>query len=269
MPADANAPYYPREHGAWGIVAVPFLTAVAIAGRPSLTVVLTGLALLGAFLARYPLELLLIPNSYLRAGRPPRGRLVVSACVFGLLTVSLGLTLIIGWRLYLLGWLAAAGLALFILRVWWGRSGDDRSLVTELVGTAGLTLSALAGWIGATGGLTPEAFWVWGLNALFFGSGVLYVKSRIQTRRAVRRPEDNRSGRFVVAFHFLILVFVVSLVFARGFSPLVVVPFFLAAVRAARGMKSAPEVPLALRHLGWSEVALSLVFAVFLTAAFR
>jgi len=269
MAAGTIASYVPREHGAWGIVAIPFVTAVAIAGRLSLPVILTALAVLGAFVTRYPLELLLIPNSHLRAGRPEPRQLVASACTFGLPTLFLGTAVAALWELLLLWWLALVGLVLFAARVWWGRRGGDRSLTAELMGTAGLTLSALAGWIAATGGLTPEAFWVWGLNALFFGSGVLYVKSRIQARRAVRRPEDNGAARFAVFFHFLILVFVVLLVFARWLSPLVAVPFLLAAVRAAHGMTSAPEAPFALRRLGWSEVALSLVFAAFITAGFR
>jgi len=269
MATVSSAPLLPREHGAWGIVAIPFLTAVAIAGRLSLPVLLTALAVVLAFVARYPLELLAIPNSHLRAGRPNRGRLVRSTWIFSLLTLALGIVLTVVWRLHLLWGLALAGLILFALRVWWGRRGGDRSLTAELAGTAGLTLSALAGWIAATGTLDRTAFQVWGLNALFFGSGVLYVKSRILARRAQPRPEDQRSASFAVTFHFLILAFVVALVFARWLSPLIAIPFALSAMRAVHGVRAAAETPLALRRLGWSEVALSLVFAAFITLGFR
>jgi hypothetical protein len=250
-------------------VAIPFLTAVLIAERFSLAVGLTALAVLGAFLARYPLELLLIPNSYLRAGRPERRPLLVAAWAFSLLTFFLGLALTLIWKLYLLWGLALAGLGLFALRVWQGRRSGDRSLTAELVGTAGLTLSALAGWIAARGSLDPTALWVWALNALFFGSGVLYVKSRIQARRAASRPDEAGTGRFAVVFHILVLLFVAAMVFARWLSPLIVVPFLLAAVRAARGIRSAAETPFALRRLGWSEVALSVIFAVFVVLGFH
>ncbi|HXE74537.1 MAG TPA: YwiC-like family protein [Candidatus Xenobia bacterium] len=259
----------PREHGAWGIVAIPFLSAVVIAGRISFPVLLTALAVLGAFLARYPLELLLIPMSHLRAGRPERSALLRSAAAYGALTLGLGVLLAAVWKLYLLWALAGLGLLLFALRVWWGRRGEDRSLVAELVGTAGLTLSALAGWIAATGTIDASALWIWALNGLFFSSGVLYVKSRIQTRRAVSRADESRAGTVAIVFHVLVLVFVVAVVFARWLSPLVVVPFLLAAVRAAHGIRSAAEARFALRRLGWTEVALSLVFAAFLTLAFQ
>lgn len=263
------ASYVPREHGAWGIVAIPFLTAVACAGSLSLPVILTALAVLGAFLARYPLELLLIPNSHVRAGRPDRGTLMRAASIFSVPTLILGIVLTVGWGLHLLWWLALAGVVLFALRVWWGRRGGGRSLTAELVGTAGLTLSALAGWIAATGTLDPAAFWIWELNGLFFGSGVLYVKSRILARRA-RHSHEADTSSFVVVFHALILAFVGAMIFARWLSPLIAVPFLLAAVRAARGLRSAAEEgPFALRRLGWSEVALSLVFAAFITAGFR
>jgi hypothetical protein len=250
-------------------VAIPFLTAAAVANQWSLPVGLTALAVLGAFLTRHPLELLLIPKSHLRAGRPEQKGLLRAASVLGLSTFALGILLTVAWQLYLLWWLAAVGLALFGLRVWWGRRGEDRSLVAELVGTAGLTLSALAGWIAAAGTLEATAVWIWALNALFFGSGVLYVKSRIQERRAASRAEAGGAGRFAVAFHVLILGFVAAMVFARWLSPLIVVPFLLAAVRAARGIRSAAETPFALRRLGWSEVALSVLFAVFVILGFQ
>lgn len=268
MAASAAVPYIPREHGAWGIVAIPFVTAVAIAGTVSLPVVLTALAVLGAFLARYPLELLLIPNSHLRAGRPERSALLRAGFGFGLPTLALGLVLTLVWGLHLIWWLAAAGLAFFVLRVVWGRRGGDRSLTAELLGTAGLALSALAGWIAATGTLDRTALWIWALNALFFGSGVLYVKTRILARRTRAQQSDGGASYFVIAFHILILVFVMALAFARWLSPLVAVPFLLAAVRAAHGLR-ATEGSFALRRLGWSEVALSLIFAAFLTLSFR
>jgi hypothetical protein len=242
---------------------------VAIAGRLSFAVAVTALAVLGVFMARYPLELLLIPNSHLRAGRPERRLLVRSACVLGLLALFLGLALTLIWKLYLLWWLALVGLALFGLRVWWGRRGANRSLAAELVGAVGLTLSALAGWIAAAGTLDRGTLWVWLLNALFFGSGVLYVRSRIQARRARSQAEDRRAVFVVVAFHILVLVFVVTLVLAQWLSALIAVPFALAALRATHGLRSAAETPFALRRLGWSEVALSLIFAAFLTLGFR
>lgn len=258
----------PREHGGWGIVLIPFLTAVAIAGNLSIPVVLALATVLLVFVARYPLELLLLPGLYRRAGSPSVSHVQTLAWTYSLLAASVGLLLVVVWKLYLLLWLALVGGVLFAGRVWWGRKNSDRNLGAELTGTGALTLSALVGWLAATGELNRTGLLVWGLNGVFFCSGILYVKSRIRARLAVHRLEENPSAAFALSFHFLVLLFVLALVFARWISPLIVVPFALAAVRVTWGLRSSHK-PFALRRLGWSEVALSLLFATFMTLGFR
>jgi hypothetical protein len=71
-----------------------------------------------------------------------------------------------------------------------------------------------------------------------------------------------------VGFHLLVVLFVGALVFLRDISPLVVIPFVVAAGRAGWGARRADHA-FALRRLGWSEVALSLFFAGFLLLGFR
>lgn len=259
---------WPREHGAWGIVSIPFLAAVAIAGRVNAAVLVGALAVLLAFLARYPVELLLIPASHRRAGRPEPAQLRRRAWLTSFLAAAAGLALVFLWKLYVLLWVALAGLALFGLRVWWGRRGADRSLALEVLGSVGLTASALVGWAAATGGLDRMGLLVWGLNAVYFACGIVYVKARIRARLARHQaePAGFTVARAALAAHLLALALVAGLAWVRWISPLVVVPFVLAAARA--GWVPSDKT-FALRRLGWSEVALSLVFAVFLTLAFR
>jgi len=258
----------PREHGAWGIVLIPFLTAVAIAGRLTLAVGVALAVVLLAFIARYPLELLLVPELYRRAGSPPRERARRLAWAYGLLAATLGVLLVVGWKLYLL---LAVGLlaALFLLfHLWAGRRSSDRSWGAELLGTVGLTLSGLVGWIAATGTLNLTGLLVWWLNCIFFCAGIVYVKSRIRGRLAVHRPELQQATHFMLGFHVAVVVFVLGLVYLRWISPLILVPFAVAAARASWGARRTGQ-PFALRRLGWSEVALSIFFATFLTLGFR
>ena len=72
----------------------------------------------------------------------------------------------------------------------------------------------------------------------------------------------------MIACHVVMVVLVAAMLFARWISPLVVVPFALAAGRAGWGAAQGAR-PFALRRLGWSEVALSVFFALFLTLGFR
>jgi hypothetical protein len=260
--------FLPREHGAWGIVVIPFLTAVIIAGpvRPAVWVGLG--AVLAAFIARYPIELLIVPGVYRRAGSPERDRVRKFAWAYGVLATALGVFLLAYWRLYLLLPLGVVAVILFLMHIRAGRDGEDRSLAMELVGTVGLTLTGLVGWVAATGGLDRTGLLVWALNGLFFCSGVLYVKARIRSRLAVHRPDLGSGASLMVGWHVALVVFVAALVTLKWLSPLIVLPFGVAAARAAWGARQGSR-PFVLTRLGWSEVALSVFFAMFLTLGFR
>lgn len=267
-PAQSGSWLLPREHGAWGIVLVPYVTAAVIAGNLSPAVGVGLLAVLSAFIARFPIELLGNPGLYRRAGCPPRDRVKKFAWGYAVTAAVSGAWLVAAWRLYLLLPLALLALLLFFLHLRWGREGEDRSWAAELLGTAGLTLSGLVGWVAATGSLNAAGWLVWWLNCLFFSAGVIYVKARIRHRLAVHRPELRAATRWMVACHGVMVVLVAAMLMARWISPLVVVPFALAAARAGWGAVHGAK-PFALRRLGWSEVALSVFFAVFLTLGFR
>ena len=267
-PKSSDSWLLPREHGAWGIVLIPYLTAVGVAAHWTPAVVIGLGAVLAAFIARYPVELILNEGLYRRAGCPPRQRVKKFAGGYATVAGVLGIGLIAIWKLYLLLPIGLLALSVFGIHLWMGRRGEDRSWAAELLGAAGLTLSGLVGWVVATGSLTATGALVWLLNCLFFCAGVVYVKSRIRHRLAVHRPELRSTTRWMVAGQVLMLVAVTALSMARWIPPLVVVPFALAAARACWGA-ARNNRPFALRRLGWTEVALSVCFALFLTLGFR
>lgn len=258
----------PREHGAWGIVLIPFLTAVAIAGRLTPAVGLALAAVLLAFIARYPLELLLVPELYRRAGSPPRDRARRLAWAYSLAAAALGGLLLLRWQLYLLVPVGLLAGLFFFFHLWAGRRRSDRGWAAELLGTMGLTLSGLAGWIAATGTLNGTGLLVWWLNCVFFCAGIVYVKSRLRGRLAVHRPELQQAAHFMLVFHAVVVVFVLAVVSLRWVSPLILLPFAVAAARASWAVRRTGQ-PFALRRLGWMEVGFSIFFAAFLTLGFR
>lgn len=262
--------FYPREHGAWGILLVPFSAAAAIAGMFDAAVAVALAAVVLAFLVRAPLEFLLLPG-----GRPHPPTLTPavarrSATVFGAGALAAGLALVVGWRLA--AWLlplAGLALALFLLHLWQARRRAARSWTAELLGTVALTMSAPVAWVAATGGLDSTGLLVWLLNAAFFCAGLVYVKSRIRSVTAARTPASAAdTARLVWEFHLGLILFVSGLTLFDWLPPLVILPFGLAAARAAWGVRRFGQ-RFAVRQLGWKEVAHSLVFAVLLVAAFR
>jgi hypothetical protein len=257
----------PREHGAWAMLMIPFVSAVLVVGEWTPQVLTALVFVVFAFSARYSIEMLLIPASYSRAGRPDRGQVRRSAWNCSLVAAIAGFLLIVVWSLYQLLWVGLAAAFVFGLRIRQGRLGADRELRTEVTGAVGLTLTALVGWIASAGSVDKSALLLWALNCAFFCAAIVYVKARIRALSARRRGEKDPYAWRVFCFHLLVVAFVISLVFARWVSSLVVVPFALAALRAIMGQR-ARQRTFSLKRLGWSELVLSLVFAGFLVWGF-
>lgn len=226
----------PREHGAWGMLLVPFATAVAVSGVFDWKVALLLASTLCFYIAR---------ASWLK--RQFKWMALLLAASF-----AAAAPLFFVWKLW---WLAAfsavaAGLA---------ARPNPRGLAMQLAAVGGLTLTAPAAWYAATGALDATAFWLWLWNTLYFAGGVLYVRLRIE-----------RTGPrwAVLGFYAALLLFVLALSAANVVSYRVLLAFAPAATRAAIGVGRL-ALPLRVKRLGWSEVAHAILFGALLTVALR
>jgi hypothetical protein len=234
----------PREHGAWGILLIPFATAVGIAGTWNLQVALLLVSVMCFYVARTSfLKQDTIWTVFLLAGS--------AACLTPLLGV---------WHLW---WLAALGAAATPLA--FRKTG--RGVASQLIAVAGLTLTAPAAWYAATGNLDRHAWLLWGLNFLYFAGGVLYVKMHVAA--AIRRKlfetaaEKIRWGATNLAFCGGLALCVVGLAMAHLIPWLATLAFAPVVVRAAIGVGRLSST-LHIKRLGWTEVAHSVVFGVLL-----
>ena len=240
---------------------VPYLTAATVTGKWSVSVWLALLAVLFAFVARYPIELLLVPESYLRVGRPDRSDVVQIAWIYGMAAGWTGVVLVVVWKLIILVPLGVLAVLLFLLRIRWARRGGVRALLAEITGTVALSLSGVVGWVAGGDTLGKSSLLLWFLNCVFFCSGTLYVKSRILSRTPDLAAQGQQMAKLTLAFHLGTLMAVGVFLWLKWAAPLIVVPFLLSSIRALWGL-SRPKGKLVLPRLGWIEVALSLVFAV-------
>lgn len=230
----------PREHGAWGMLLVPFATALGVAGVFDLKTVL----LLASTLCFYISRASWLKRQWLWTALLLAGSLGAAAPLF------------IVWKLW---WLAgfsavAAGLAVQPTR---------RHFAMQLTATAGLTLTAPAAWYTATGVLDAMAFWLWLWNALYFIGGLLYVRMRIAPvaeRPALCKP--------VLGFYGGLMLFVLALATVDVISFSVSLVFVPAMARVLIGVSRLTS-PLRIKRLGWSEVAYSVLFGVLLVVALR
>jgi hypothetical protein len=223
--AGVAKPPLPREHGAWGILLIPYAIAVGVTGVFDWKQGLLLASVVLFYLAR---------TSWLKRQGPWTWLLLGGS-------VACAAPLLVVWKL---GWLAAFGAVAVLVAF----RKTTHNLTLQLTAVAGLTLTAPVADYVATLHLRPEALKLWLLNVLYFAGGVLYVKMHIATAMA-RRP----TGRWPV------VVYYGALLGGLAWWP-VGLAFVPAIARALVGAARVSPV-LRIRRLGWTEVGHSLVFA--------
>ncbi len=256
----------PVEHGAWGILLVPFSCAAILARVWEWPVLLALVGMLALFLLRVSVE----SQGWESWSRPAH------------LTLAGSGALAFRWLIFVYGryqllWVGAIAVALYLLERWLAarhlRVGKEkRSLAVELIGTVLLTAAAPAAWISARGALDAAGLGVWLANLLFFLGGVLYVKYRVRGVRAHKRLRSLRARLLfawpVVAYHLFLVAFVFARILLNSWPAAILLAFLPSALRGTSLLfRLGQGFPI--RRLGWSEVAHSLVFAALLILVFR
>jgi hypothetical protein len=288
---------WPAEHGAWGILLVPFLCASAVAGRWNMSLALCGVCALALFLLRGSLSNIPASRTTGEKQRSVIERMIEPVhLALAICAAASAATLVFYFgRRELIG-VAVVGAALYGLQTWMvadhrEHGKEKRSLLAELVGVAFLTLTAPAAWIAARGSFFERSagetlggaagLQVWLLNLIFYLGGILYVKYRVRGLFAHREFHGLRE-RLVFAwpvfvYHLCVVLFLLywlgpGLPFSgnplapRGWA--LGLAFAPALVRAG-GLSFALGRRFPIRRLGWTEVLYAAVFAVFVVAAFR
>lgn len=257
----------PAEHGAWGILLVPYVSAALLAGPVQVPSILVLVAALAFFLLRGSLE----PHDDWRVLREP---VHVALALTGLLSG--------GWLVFVKGLyallpiaVAAGGLYLLqniLVQRHSQQAYEKRSLAAELVGVILLTLVAPATWVAVRGQLDVQGVQVWLLNLLFFAGGVLYVKYRVRGLLAHRNfsgwSERLRFAWPVFTYHVLLVAFLAAAVVRDSLPAMTILAFAPGVLRAA-GLVFQLGRRFPIRRLGWSEVAHAVAFAALLVLALK
>src|SRR6202158_1434564 len=281
----------PREHGAWGLLLVPMVTGAGIAFRESdriLPALLLLVAALALFWLRTPVESLL-GTSAIRV-QTENERQVVGTVIGGLVivaTLALG-ALLWAWRNPLLWLIGAAAGAAFVgqalLKLMWRQSprlsgqGEARRplskplaqrlrMLSEIVGTIGLTASAPAAYYVITGKFGATAWMLWTANLIFAGNQIHYVQLRIHNARLeglrakLVRVWAFAAGQFVMTVVLTVacLSGLLPRIASIAFAPLLFRGWFYFIQKPA---------PLMVRRLGWNELAQAVMFCVLFIAVF-
>jgi YwiC-like protein len=260
----------PREHGAWGLLLVPMVTGAGVAFRESSHVVpalLLLLAALALFWLRTPLEGLL-GTSALRAQTPEERRsvAVVIAVLGTAAALTLGTLLWAGQNPFLWQIGAVAG-SVFIAQALLKKLGRHTRMLSEIVGTIGLTASGPAMYYVITGNFGLTACVIWIANLIFAGDQIHYVQLRIHTVHVegfwnkLKRGWAFAAGQLLMtaALTIACLSGLIPAIASIAFSPLLFRGWFYF-IQEPR--------PLAVRKLGWSELTHAVAFCVLFVGAF-
>ena len=260
----------PREHGAWGLLLVPMITGAGLAFRESrniLPFVLLLTSALALFWLRTPFESLL-GTSPMRAQTKDERRTVIFSIAILASIAALGLgTLLWAGRNASLWWIGAAAGAAFAGQALLKKFGRRTRMLSQIVGTIGLTASAPAAYYVVTGKFDVTAWTLWIVNLVFAGNQIHYVQLRLHTARVEGfRSRLARGWAFAAGQLLLTAGLTVACVggllpqFASlAFAPLLFRGWFYFIQRPA---------PLVVRKLGWSELAQAVAFCVLLVVTF-
>lgn len=264
---------FPREHGAWGILLIPpVVIASALGAWPARMWLLMG-AVLGLFLARTALEACfgLEDRCGARASAADRRSAAFGLGLYLAIAAACGLPLVgyFGAR-----WTLGMGaIAVSLSLIYFGLLHGYRrkTLAGEFFGVALLTLTAPASayLLSYETGLAVR-FWV--IHYLFFLSGLLYVKTKLEVRKANAALETLAEritrGWPVLVYHAVLAGFVVAMARERWIPAGAMIAFAPIVARGFWGILRW-ERRLSLPHLGRSELLHSLLFALLMATAYH
>ena len=259
----------PAEHGTWAMLLGPFVAGLGLAWKLDLVVLWVLLGMLLVFLARQPMIILVKALS----GRRPREDArpaSVWLMIYGGLALIPAALLIASNRAAIF-WLVLPALPALVWQLWLVTRRAERQMTVELAGSGALALAAPAAYVAATGRFDLVALSAWLLCWFQSAAAIVYVYVRLEQRRMSAMPTRSQQwamGRRAVLYHMFNLAASLMLSVARVLPPLVPLAFAAMLVEAVRGTFR-PAVGVKPQTLGFSQVAVTIVFVVLLVFAYR
>lgn len=247
----------PAEHGAWAILYGSVLISVLAAQSVNLRWMLLIFSVTGLFLAHSPFSKLLRSSD---RTHPETKRHWMNWLLIDLaLSLIPGLVLVFYFRLWLLIPIGIGTVSLLCIHLYWASKRQERNLNGEILGVAALTSAGFASHYVTTGHLTTTAWLIWLLSALYFTSGVFYVRMRIS--RFMKKDQFQARRLSCLLYHLLMTGLLVCLAVTQlipGLLPLAYIPILARALWYAWF----PEKKLNIKRIGYSEVVQTVLFLI-------
>lgn len=265
----------PREHGAWSMLALPFLSAAFLLRPPASRLIPAFVLVLVVFLLREPLIILARQRWVWRDEHAETG--LARKAVWALGVVALGQAAWLAREVPREVWPAAIGLgaaaaALMGVSIWLAVRNRQHSALFQAIGSVGLAGSAMGvALASAMPGQRAAVPWaiaiLWGAFALHGVAAIPIVHARLAMRRR-QIPNLMLAGTGVAA---TFTAFLAAAAAGGRYGGVATALLFSGIAHLAEwlGLRS-PRVPeTKLTHLGLRLMSGSILFAVLLTFAVR
>ncbi len=261
----------PREHGAWGLLFVPLASGGAIgllSGGSAVPLLALSLAALALFWMRTPVESWLGTGLLRATGQRERRSVGITILILASVTVLALSSLFSQGRNIDLLFLGLIAIFAFIPQALLRKLGRRTRMLSQIVGVLGLTVTGPAAYYVVTGKLDHDAWTLWMANFLFAGNQIHFVQLRIRSARVGGWSQKLATGRGFLVGQMLL---VTALLFAWRFAllPALAALAFLPILGRGLAWFFEPQTSLAVRRLGWTELAHSVIFGIVLTAGFH
>ncbi len=260
----------PREHGAWGLLLVPMVTGAGVAFRESdhvLPILLLLTAALALFWLRTPVESLLGTFAIRAQSKDERRAVAIVIAGLGVVAVLTLGTLLWAGRNPALWLIGAAAAAAFVGQALLKKLGRRARMLSEIVGTIGLTASGPAAYYVVTGKFGATAWMLWLANLIFAGNQIHYVQLRIHTAR-IEGLRAKLAHGWAFAAGQLAMTAALTLACLAGLLPQVASLAFAPLLFRGWFYFIQKPAPLVVRKLGWNELKHAVAFCVLFIAAF-
>jgi YwiC-like protein len=261
----------PREHGAWGMLLVPLATGAAVGimrGGQALPLLLFLLAAMSVFWLRTPLESWLGTTPLRAQTVVERRALLVFILCLSAVAALMFTALFWGGQNRALLPIGAVVMLAFMAQAALKKLSRNLRMAAQVVGAIGLTAAAPAACIVAAGRFDSVAAALWLANWLFAGDQIHFVQLRIHAARAQGAGEKLRRGRAFLAGQLCLAAVLIAAASSGVLPWLALLAFAPVLFRGIAWFLHSAQ-PLAVRRLGWSELAHALAFGVLLVVAFR
>jgi YwiC-like protein len=278
---------WPREHGAWGMVSLPFITAAIVGGGwASLATLAAALATLSIFMLRTPLAALWrievnaqrqppagnrksTPTSAANSKDAERRNALISLFIYGAAASVAGGFLL--WTLppMPLIVMGCGAVVLTVATLFLVVRNYQRYPALQIASAAGLTASSLPAYLAAHGHLDRVAFCIWALFAAHSSASVLVVHAQLESVVAARKKaaaETERPHRRNAWIAQVSLWLALAIIAIAG-RPWLIVPFLPACLLHGWNLwRLGAEKPgrISMTRVGLSNLGASIVFCLLL-----